>query len=77
MMTSILQRKCKDEYSYKMIDNNLIPKLKIEDSINNPFNNENNSDRINTYNETNKFNKLNFLFPSKSIEVRCDKFNNL
>ena len=48
MMTSILQRKCKDEYSYKMIDNNLIPKLKIEDSINNPFNNENNSDRINT-----------------------------
>lgn len=77
MMTSILQRKCKDEYSYNIINNNLIPKLKIDYPINDQFNNENNSDRINTYNETRKLNKLNFLFPSKSIEVRNDIFNNL
>ena len=77
MMSSILQRKSKNEYTYKMVNNNFIPKLKMENSIHYPFNNENDSERINTYNENNKFKKLNFLFPSKSIDVRNDKFNYL
>ena len=76
MISSILQRKSKDEDTYQMINNNFIPKLKIENSIHYQFNDENNSDRINTYNENNKFKKLNFLFPSKSIDVRSDIFNN-
>jgi len=77
MISSILQKKSKDKYTYKKINNNVIPKLKIENSIHYPFNDENNSDRINTFHENNKFNKLNFLFPSKSIDVRSDILNNL
>ena len=77
MISSILQRKSKNEYTYKMVNNNFIPKLKMENSIHYQFNKENDSERINTYNENNKFKKLNFLFPSKSIDVRIDKFNNL
>ena len=77
MISSTFHRKSKDENTYKMINNNFIPKIKIENPIHYPFNNENNSERINTYNETKKLKKLNFLFPSKSIDVRRDIFNNL
>lgn len=76
MTTSIFPSNFNDEYNYNIINNKFVPKLKLQNSINLPYNNNENNSFINNTDkkvknkESYKFNKLCFLFPSKPIDVK-------
>ena len=83
MTTSIFPSNFNDEYSYNIINNKFVPKLKLQNSINLPYNNNENNSFINNTDkkvknkESYKFNKLCFLFPSKPIDVKNNILYNI